>query len=69
MIFLGGLEKLDCQSAACNTQGKTGDQVKSKAWPCALFHFFIAAKSQKAWLLLCIKAENEFAGKIQPERY
>jgi hypothetical protein len=34
-----------------------------------LISFFIAAKSQKAWLLLCIKVENEFAGKIQPKRY
>jgi hypothetical protein len=47
MIFLGGLEKLDYQSAACNTQGKTGDQVKSKAWPCALFHFLSQQNHRK----------------------
>jgi len=39
MIFLGGLEKLDCWSAACNTQGTTGDQVKSKAQPSISFFY------------------------------
>jgi len=47
MIFLGGLEKLDCQSAACNTHGTTGDQVKSKAQPSTLFHFLSQQKHRK----------------------
>jgi len=62
MIFLGGLEKIDCQSAACNIQGTTGDQVKSKEQPSALFYFY-RSKSRGS-LVMHIKMENEFAGKF-----
>jgi len=54
MIFLG-LEKLDCQSAACNIQGTTGDQVKSKAQPSALFNFY-RSKSRGSLVIIMHKS-------------
>ena len=37
---------------------------KKQSTAICLILFFIAAKAKKTWLLLCIKMENEFAGKI-----
>ena len=37
---------------------------KEQSTAICFISLFIAAKAQEAWLLLCIKVENEFAGKI-----